>query len=456
MRRTLPLTVLATCATLLAGCGGGGGGGGGAGLMPPATGACSTAGQKQTVLTEMQSHYFWNDDPGQQAKYSNINLASYPATDDLLDFLRFQPDRFDRFFSFITTVESDTSFFSEGSYAGFGFSFQLLPGDVIRITQVFAGSPAESAGFARGYRIVEIEGRTIANIEANEGLDEILGPSTIGISRRFLLQDLNGIQFTSTPVKAEVIINPVGKMFTLQGINKTIGYFEYRTFISTGGAQLSSVFAAFANSGVTDVIVDLRYNGGGLLSVADQVASLLAGPANVSQISSFTRYNQSNNFRNSTTTFSSEPNSINLNSIAFITTDSTASASELVINSLEPYVKVALIGSRTFGKPVGQSAFDFCSNRLRAVTFEVVNVNNAGQYFDGLPVTCPASDELEQALGDPAEDSIATAIAYLDTGACPIVSAPKILASKTQTANPEPADHHRPDDTPAREFAGAY
>jgi len=456
MFRFPKLFLVVVPAILAIGCGGGGGGGSTVVATPA---PCSTEGQTLTVLERMQDIYFWNDEPAQQTKYQGIDIADFADADALLDFLRYRPDEFDRGFTFMTTVETETQFFGAGIFVGFGFSFDLLVGDELRIKQVFAGSPAEAAGFTRGFRILEIDGRSIAEIEAAEGLDEVFGPPEPGLSLAFLIEDLDLAQFSTVATKAEVTIDPVPQSRVIAVGAKKIGYFEFRTFIDTSNSALLTAFAEFTAHGATDVIVDLRYNGGGLVSVAEFLTSLLAGPSNVStsNILSKTIFNQANSDLNESSTITSESNSIDLDSIVFITTESTASASELVINSLEPYIDVALIGSKTFGKPVGQVASDFCEQRLRAVAFETVNANDEGQYFDGLPVDCNAADDLNFAIGDPAEASLAAAITYVSTGACPIIQSASTKASELQSfETPAGARRTRPAGPIWREFAGAY
>ena len=346
----------------------------------------------------MEADYFWNDVQEQRDKYVGLDTGAFADTDGLLDFLRYRPDEFDRFFTGVGTIEQDNSFFGPGEFVGYGFSFSLnAAGDALDITQVFAGSPAAMAGFARGSSLVAVDGRSIAAIEAAEGIEEAFGESEIGITQQFTLQAPGGQPFVVSATKATVTIDPVPQHKVIDVNGRMIGYIEFRAFISTAPTKLTAAFADFVAAGVTDVIVDARYNGGGLVGVADFFASLLAGPANVSNVLSFTRYNQANGFRNLTTTFSAESNSIDLDSIVFITTDGSASATELVINALEPYTDVALVGEDTFGKPVGQDAFDFCSQRLRLVTFETLNANQQGGFFDGLPVDCAADDDLATA-----------------------------------------------------------
>lgn len=404
----------------LSGCGGSGGGGSGPGFAPN---DCAVNGQITFVLNEMEDLYFWNDEPDQSAKYVGLSIRDYSSADELLDFLRYRPDEFDRFFTHITTIEEDNQFFGPGEFIGYGFSFWLDETTLeLWITQVFGGSPAEAAGFARGTRILTIDGRSIAEIEAAEGVGEAFGESETGVTQQFVLQPPGRLSFTTSATKATVTIDPVPQHRVIDVGGVKIGYFEFRTFIRTAPAKLQAAFAEFAAAGVRNVIVDTRYNGGGLVDVAEDFASLLAGPANIGNVQSFTRFNQANSVFDEQTDFTPQASSIDLDSIVFITTGGSASATELVINSLEPYVNVALVGDRTFGKPVGQIGRDFCEQRLRLVAFETVNVNNEGRFFDGLPVDCPADDEFTFAIGDTAEDSLATALTLITTGACPIVS----------------------------------
>jgi len=111
--------------------------------------------------------------------------------------------------------------------------------------------------------------------------------------------------------------------------------------------------------------------------------------------------------------------------IAFITTGGSASASEMTVNAMKPWAEVAIVGSDTYGKPVGQSAFDLgnrCDLRLRLVTFRGINRDGEGDYYDGLastlPFACAAGDDLSRPMGDPAEDSTAEALVWLGTGGC--------------------------------------
>jgi hypothetical protein len=128
--------------------------------------------------------------------------------------------------------------------------------------------------------------------------------------------------------------------------------------------------------------------------------------------------------------------------IAFLTTGATASASEININSMAPWVEVAIVGEDTLGKPVGQLAFDLpnCEDRLRLVTFRSINALSQGDYYDGLASTlryaCAATDTLDQPPGDATEGLTAAALEWLRTGACPAVMVDTTARSKLSGAAP--------------------
>ena len=423
------LSLLVGLLIALAGCGGGGGGGG----NPVATG-CPPDVQKQSVLDIMQDWYFWNDDPQQQAKYQGLNLTSFATADELLSQLRFRPFEFDRGFSFITTVEADEQFLAEGEFLGFGFGSRYVnppANDDLRITQTFVGSPAETAGFRRGYRILSVDGRTIAEINQAEGLTEAFGPREEGIERTFRLRDLVGAEFEVVVTKALFNIDPVPDVpaRVIDRNGRPVGYVNFLTFVSTADAELDGLFSQFRNQNVADLVIDLRYNGGGLVSTAERLADLIGGAVVGNQLFSQTRYNSARSSNNTSRRFQSLSQSLPLlQRVVFITSGGSASASELVPNGLAPHLVVALAGARTFGKPVGQSAFDYCNGqfRLRAVSFELLNANDEGGFFNGLPqpgssiaALCEAPDDLDFPLGDPNEASLAAALSYIDTLACP-------------------------------------
>ncbi len=176
----------------------------------------------------------------------------------------------------------------------------------------------------------------------------------------------------------------------------------------------------------------MRYNGGGLVSVARHLASIIGGVRTRGQVFAEYFHNDKNLFRNEVLRFEDATNAASLNRLIVITTPDSASASELVINALRPFIPVVVIGDRTYGKPVGQYQVEFCDKMLAPVSFSLRNANGEGDFFGGIPADCPAPDDIGRALGDPAEASLREALTFVATGAC------SRATSTLQRFTPEP------------------
>jgi C-terminal processing protease CtpA/Prc len=373
------------------------------------TDACSNDGQKQFVLDVMRDVYYWND-----LLPANVDLDAYTTPETLLEHLKsFQP--LDDF-SYIDVAASDARFFGEGQYEGYGFSSRLeAPGD-LRFVRVFDSSPAADAGFERGERILMLNGRTIADIEANEGLDALFSLPTLD----FTIRRLDDSEDTFSIGQGLVTINPLPQFRTIDlSGGTTVGYLELVTFIGTADAAFAEVFNMFKQASVTDVIIDLRYNGGGLVSTTELLGNYLGGAVATDPVFSKTLFNANNSIFNRIALFEELLESISLSRLVVIATDRTASASELITNSMESHVDVSIVGSVTRGKPVGQLGIPFCEKILRPTAFETVNADDEGGYFGGLPVDCPAQDDVLIPIGNDADPNMTTALFLLENGACP-------------------------------------
>jgi C-terminal processing protease CtpA/Prc len=389
---------------------------------------------------------------------SSVN-SPYSYLDQLVanvDFLPDDPDQNpgDRY-SFLITQQQEDELINAG-FVGFGFSFRIVNDVEVQLAQVFGEydtetlkTPASEAGLRRGYQILAIEGISVADIIATDPADplgaisEALGPRQVGVSRLVAYGDASGNPLAEvTIVKEDLSFNTVAFFEVLDLGGRPVGYVNFRSFASPSPAELTSAFAAFNASGARDLVVDLRYNGGGLVSVAEFLANLLAGIPADGQVSFAEVYNDKQSNRNQSFDFQPETESVPaLDNVVFITTPSTASASELVINAMLPYTadgtigSVATVGSVSFGKPVGSLGFPVCGDLiLRPVTFQTVNAAGASDYFDGFVPDCPADDELARAFGDPLEDSLSTALTFIETGACPIVAAAKVRELSAKAA----------------------
>jgi C-terminal processing protease CtpA/Prc len=429
-----------------------------------ADGGCGATSQKNFVLDAAREWYLFLD-----LLPSTINVGDFATAAELLDALTAtaRAQNRDRFFSHVTTPQADSSFLQEGQFIGFGFR-TLIDGSQLRVPDVYEGSPAEEGGLARGAEITHVDSGSgfvpIATIlQTDPDLAQAFGPATEGIQRglRFVLTD--GQQVEAVFTKRIVTIPPVppaGAVVLSLPSNPSVpvGYVNLRTFISTAETPLRDAYAQFRAQGVQYFIVDLRYNSGGLVSIADFIGDLNGADRDPADVFSNLRFNANKTGNDTVRRFVEQPQSVAPVRIAFITTGGTASASELVINSMKPWTEVAIVGSDTFGKPVGQSAFDLsgCDLRLRLVTFRVTNADEEGDYYDGLaatvPFACAAGDDLSRAPWDAQESSTAAALAWLGTGACgQVMSGPHPPLLKAQAGwrmplarRPTPAQAYLP------------
>jgi C-terminal processing protease CtpA/Prc len=242
------------------------------------------------------------------------------------------------------------------------------------------------------------------------------------------VRDPNGTTRDVTVAKADFPLPAVSSRYgalILDDGGKKVGYLNLRSFIDPAEAPLRNAFAQFKAQGISEVIVDLRYNGGGTSAGADLLTNLLLGRS-ATDVMNYRVHRPSKSNLNFTRFFAPQPQSIASMKIAFIGTASTASASEAVMNSVIPYLgtKTALIGSNTFGKPVGTASIDRaqCDDRLTFLAFATQNANKQGDYFDGLvsrfASTCSAADDISRPLGDPQEAMIKTALDFLAGRQC--------------------------------------
>ncbi|MCL4673372.1 MAG: peptidase S41 [Sphingomonadaceae bacterium] len=429
-------SIAALMSFALVACGGGGGSApptGGGGGTPPATAACSLSARQDFVKAVIDEWYLFPE-----LVAPNVNKASFSNIDDYIDAL-VAPARAqsrDRFFTFMTSIAEENAFNQSGSSAGFGIRLGYdTANNRVFVIEAFETGPAFPQGFDRGVELLSVGPnasslQTISSLMASGGPSAVvnaLGPSTAGTQRVFRIRDANGVESQVTVTKAEFPLDPLSDRYgarVLDDGGKKVGYINMRTFIGPAEDDLRTAFSQFQQQGVTELIIDFRYNGGGLVRVAELMGDLLAANQ-VGEIFSRTTLRASKASENEIDRFGTQAQAISATKIAFIGTGSTASASELVANAMIPYLgnNLALVGSNTFGKPVGQFAFDKaeCDDRFRVVTFRTENASGQGDYFTGLasvfPNTCRAADDIFTPLGDPREASIAQALAFLRGGA---------------------------------------
>ena len=437
-------------------CGGGGGGGSGGGTVvvpptsttpppsPPPSSACSLRNRQDFAFSVLNEWYLFPE-----TLPASLDPSPYTSVDAYIDALTAtaRSQGRDRYFTYITSIAQENAFFSSGATAGFGVRF-AYQGNRLFVIETFENAPALTAGIDRGTEILAI-GTSESNLvpvsdiiaaQGSAGISSALGPNTVGTTRVLRITNAGGTR-NVTIAKADYNIDPLSSRYGVKVIDdggRKVGYINMRTFISTADNQLRTAFADFRAQGITNIVIDFRYNGGGLVSTAELMGDLLGANRSASDVFSVTRFRASKASDNSTRRFAPQPQSVAPVKVAFITTNATASASELVMNSFIPYLGVdaALIGSNTYGKPVGQIALDqaACDDRIRVVAFATENSAGQAGYFSGLAntmrTTCAAPDDIARPLGDPAEASLRSALDFIAGRSCT-----PVIAGQTQQAD---------------------
>ncbi|MBC7438110.1 MAG: peptidase S41 [Bdellovibrionales bacterium] len=403
---------------LLAACGGGGGSADPVANTPTvaAPASCSVADQRSWLRSYMNDQYFWYANQGTP----NESAASMDA---YFQSLLYKPT--DRY-SYTQPTAQFTQFFSEGTQTGYGYSlaFPDAAATHFKVRFVEPASPVGQAGLLRGETVVSIDGYNSQQIAAGA----LPSVTTAGVSRSFTIVNAAGTTRTFSVNSANYAFAtvPVSKVFSVPaagGGTAKVGYLLLQQFVSGSSGALATAFNDFRTAGVTELVVDLRYNGGGSSTVARNLASMLGGSTLDGQTFAQFRYNDKQSARNFSYPFTTSGLPAapieGLSRVIFISSASTASASELVINGLKPFRKVVQIGTTTFGKPYAFQPREACGTTYNAVSLESVNAAGVGGFTAGIAPDCTVADDLTRQLGDAAEGRLSAALNYVSTGACP-------------------------------------
>jgi len=404
----------AALAMVAAGCGGGDDGGG---TTTAGSSSCEVTAQNQWLRAYLDDWYYWS------GSAPSPDPAAYASVQAYFDASRYPGDSGvpRDHWSYLQSSAAYQQFFGEGRTLGYGLSVNGIEGTLpLRARYVEPLSPAGLAGLKRGDVIVSINGRSAAELVAagdfaalspgREGDTLALEVAADGASRSVVL---TAATFDLTPLS-------VSKVLTLPNGAKA-GYLVLKDFIPQAEAPLQAAFAQFRSAGATELILDLRYNGGGRVSTANLLASLVSGASNGGQVFAELRYNGRHAGANSAFRLGSAPAPA-FPRVVVLTGARTCSASELVVNGLRPFADVVTIGDATCGKPFGFNPVESCGNTFSAVNFESFNAAGEGRYYAGIAARCALADDFSGQLGDPAEVLTAAAASYLQSGACPAAS----------------------------------
>ncbi|WP_149980505.1 S41 family peptidase [Pseudoalteromonas rhizosphaerae] len=429
---------------------------------------CQALNEKHWLRSWSNETYLWYDE------IIDRDPALTPAVNEYFKLLKTEQitesgANKDNFHSSLPTAQWEAQSQS-GVTFGYGFKVKLISPTAPRqgvISYTEPNSPASAQNLARGFEILEIDGVDFINASTQAEVDILnagLYPTQTGKSTTFVFKDINTDETREVILNSQTITSrPVTNVKTLA--DGTVGYFQFNSHNAIAEKPLYDAFNNLKASNVTDLIIDIRYNGGGFLQMASQVAYMIAGPANTNgKVFEKTIFNDQHPTFNPVTGQRLEPvmftdefvgfaenpalipgtplPSLNLKRVYLLTTSSTCSASEAIINGLRGAdIEVIQIGSGTCGKPYGFYPTDNCDTTYFSIQFTGENNKGFGEYSDGfapqnttdnarLPVRiagCAVADDFSHQLGDPEEAVLKAALGYSDNGRCPAASS---IASK--------------------------
>lgn len=410
--------------------------------------------------------YLWNDQVTDQNPDGFSNRRSYfgvlktnavtPSGEDLDDFHFSEPteDRLER----ITSA----------AQPGYGYSLVVgsnTPPRDYRIRFTEPNSPASEVvngqtQFVRGSRILTVDGVDLVNGGSTQAeidtLNAGLFPASTGELHTFEVQDPGATSTRTVNIRsADIVEVPVNRTGTVDTATGKVGYILFNTFSPDAAEEsIANAITQLSNEGVSDLVLDLRYNGGGRLFIASQLSYMIAGPARTNgKTFELLQFNNDAGNINPVTGDVNTPvpfyntgqglslangtplDDLDLGRVFVLSTEDTCSASEAVINGLRGIdVEIVLIGDVTCGKPYGFYPTDNCGETYYTIQFRGVNDKGFGDYSDGFKPNnstfgfgervsgCVVPDDFTQELGDPAEALFAAALNYRENGTCPAIS----------------------------------
>jgi len=353
----------------------------------------------------LQQWYWWRDDVDLA-----IEPSEFTSPEALLDQVRYE--ELDRW-SYVGNWAEFNALFSGGNYAGYGFGAKWDADGNLWIRSVYDDSPFGEAGVERGWKMLAVDGTDVQSIT---DFGVAFGPNEEGVSNTFLLEDLEGETHEMTLAKTTVNINAVLHRSVIEQNETKIGYLVFNTFVATANQELDEAFAYISSEGATELVLDLRYNGGGSVLVAEYLANYLAPSSAQGQVFSLQQH-VSDRSENDVTYTINKQGGLELSRITILTTNSSASASDLIINGLRPFLDVVLIGTEaTRGKPVGSYGWQRDPYVYSLIAFRMINADGEADYFNGFEPNQTAGDGLAYAWGDPEETMLAAALQYYGTG----------------------------------------
>jgi hypothetical protein len=264
---------------------------------------CSVTSQNLYVRAVLDQYYLWYQD------LPELNPANFANPEAYLEAVRYRPR--DSSFSYITSRAANEAFYGDSQFVGMGISTQTGTNE-LRVLQVFADSPASEAGLARGDHITEINGRSVQDLVASGDISTAFGENEPGVTVSMVVRAREGEPRQVSITKRVTTIPTVSLTRTFRVDGRTVGYVFFRNFVQPSYAALDEAFAALKEAGATELVIDVRYNGGGLVDVATHLGGLVGGPVTDGRVFGEFRHNDRNTRLNETLRFGNPPQTLTL------------------------------------------------------------------------------------------------------------------------------------------------
>lgn len=356
-------------------------------------------------------------------------------------------------FTYATTDWEKLS--QSGVEAGYGVTWALVaraPPRKLYVAYTEPNTPATTAGLVRGDEVTMVDTAALVDGDKNV-LNAGLFPAALGETHTFIIKKrVGGATPTISLTSAAITSNPVQNVGIIPGSSPPAGYILFNAHIATAEQKLIDAINTLKSAGAKDLVLDLRYNGGGYLILASELAYMIANPSRTSgktfEKTIFNDKYTTNDpitshplsptpFVSSTVGLSTTPNQalphLDFDRVYVLTGGGTCSASESVINGLLGVdVQVNLIGHNTCGKPYGFYPQDNCGTTYFSIQFVGQNQKGFGEYSDGFvpggggqagPPGCQVADDFAHDLGNAAEARVVAALQFRANGTCPLATA---------------------------------
>ncbi len=361
--------------------------------------------ENEALLEVMDAWYYY------YKHMPDVDASSYETPYDLLEAVRYLPN--DRW-SYIDTWEKFFAYYNDSKYYGYGFG-SAWSGGKLYVSFVYRKTQMYEQGVRRGWILDAIND---TKLQPGMSLNQMLGSNQAGVTNtfRFIKPDSSTVDLSLS--SQEVTINSVVHAEVIERPNHKVGYFMLQNFTSPTVRELDSIFTMFIAENINELVLDLRYNGGGSAGVANYLASMIGGNKVAGKPFTIYSYNDKQAATSDTThNFMNVNNKLNIDRLITICTRGTASASELVINSLKPFMPVYIVGNDTYGKPMGSHVWNYDNLYAYVIlSFKTKNANGEGDYFDGLAANIYQADDPTRMFGDPEEANLREALKLIEFG----------------------------------------